>query len=67
MALILIKCGSFVNIGLLNGTSMTQEEFLEKYKGKFVEISNPGSTDEIVWMFDVQTADFSQGNGNFIG
>ena len=56
-----------MNIGLLNGTSMTQEEFLEKYKGKFIEISNPVSTDEIVWMFDVQTADFSQDNGNFIG
>lgn len=46
---------------------MTEEEFLKEYKGKFIKISSPEKDEDIVWMFDVQTADFSKGNGIFTG
>ena len=45
---------------------MTQEEFLEKYKGKFIELYTSEDS-EIVWMFNVRSADFSKGNGGFLG
>ena len=45
---------------------MTQEEFLKAYKGKCIEISTT-EDEETVWMFNVKKADFSQGNGSFIG
>ena len=43
--------------------SMTQEEFLEKYKGKFIEVTGY----EVAWLFEVDSADFSKGNDNFLG
>ena len=42
---------------------MTQEEFLAKYKGKYIEVLGF----EPAWMFEVTTADFSKGNQNFLG
>ena len=45
---------------------MTQEEFLAKYKGKNIELSTTEDR-EIVWMFNVKTADFSKGNESFLG
>lgn len=42
---------------------MTQEEFLKEYSGKFVEVSGF----ETAWIFEVESADFSKGNENFLG
>ena len=44
--------------------NMTQEEFLKEYQGKFIEI--PGKR-EVAWLFEVDSADFSKGNQNFLG
>ena len=45
---------------------MTQEEFLKQYKGKFIEVQG-GEFGVTAWMFEVDTADFSKGNQNFLG
>ena len=38
---------------------MTQEEFIEKYKGKNIELYTTPDR-EIGWIFNVQEADFSK-------
>lgn len=45
---------------------MTQEEFLKAYKGKNIELYTSEDR-EIVWMFNVRSADFSKGNEIFLG
>ena len=42
---------------------MTEEEFLKKYQGKFIEVVGF----EIAWIFEVLGADFSKGNSTFYG
>ena len=42
---------------------MTQEEFLKEYSGKFIEVAGF----ETAWIFEVNSADFSKGNENFLG
>lgn len=42
---------------------MTQEEFLKEYSGKFIEVAGL----ETAWIFEVNSADFSKGNENFLG
>ena len=45
---------------------MNQKEFLDLYRGKFIEVGGvPGS--ETAWLFNVNKADFSTGNDYFVG